>query len=169
MSSGLAHTGATTLIALAGGGALYAVGAPTSVAVGFGAGAMAGMMLTPDLDGYTISYSHVRRNFGRALWALWKLVWWPYATLIPHRHVLSHGPFIGTVIRLFYVAAWCVLLWTLAQLGTWATTGQGLTLSGLPLMWLPRTPWPYLAGLWGLVLSDLAHVWMDYHPILRRL
>lgn len=33
----------------------------------------------------------------------WRVLWWPYRALIPHRSLLSHGPFVGTLLRFVYL------------------------------------------------------------------
>ena len=55
---------------------------------------ISGLWLSPDLD--TLSKPLKR-------WGIIKFLWWPYRKLIPHRSILSHGPFIGTTIRLCYL------------------------------------------------------------------
>lgn len=39
------------------------------------------------------------------LGVLWVMLWMPYAYLIPHRHWLSHAPFISGALRLVYLLA----------------------------------------------------------------
>jgi uncharacterized metal-binding protein len=64
---------------------------------------LAGMYLSPDLD-------LVSRPFKR--WGLLRFVWLPYRRLIPfHRHWLSHGPVVGSAVRLVYLAALVSPLW----------------------------------------------------------
>jgi uncharacterized metal-binding protein len=64
---------------------------------------LGGMYLSPDLD-------LVSRPYKR--WGLLRWLWLPYQKLIPrHRHWLSHGPVIGSLVRLFYLAALVSPLW----------------------------------------------------------
>lgn len=66
---------------------------------------LAGMYLSPDLD-------LVSRPFKR--WGLLRFIWLPYQRLIPrHRHWLSHGPVIGSVLRLLYLTALVSPVWLL--------------------------------------------------------
>lgn len=58
---------------------------------------LGGWYLSPDLDLNS-------RPFLR--WGVLKLMWLPYQDQIPHRHWLSHAPLVGSVVRLFYLAAW---------------------------------------------------------------
>ncbi len=60
-----------------------------------------GLWLSPDLD--TLSRPLQR-------WGVLKSFWWPYRKFIPHRSFLSHGPFIGTMIRLIYVMTVIILI-----------------------------------------------------------
>jgi len=62
-----------------------------------GAFLFAGLMFGPDLD---IS----SRQFKR--WGWLKCIWIPYQKSMRHRSFLSHGPGVGTVLRLIYLGAW---------------------------------------------------------------
>jgi uncharacterized metal-binding protein len=52
-----------------------------------------GLMFGPDLD---LDSKPYRR------WGPLKLLWKPYQAALPHRSVLSHGPILGTIIRIIY-------------------------------------------------------------------
>jgi uncharacterized metal-binding protein len=101
---------------------------------------LAGMYLSPDLD-------LVSRPFKR--WGLLRVIWLPYQRLIPrHRHWLSHGPVIGSVVRLVYLAAWLTPLWFLFP-GLHQVQWVGVTL-------------PFVAAfLVGVELSALNHLLLD--------
>lgn len=60
-----------------------------------------GLYLSPDLD--------IRSDpFKR--WGLLKWYWLPYQKLIPHRSIWSHGPIIGSQLRVLYLAVpWCLV------------------------------------------------------------
>ena len=65
-----------------------------------------GLMFGPDLDIYS-------RHYKRWGWFRW--VWLPYQKSLRHRSFLSHGPIIGTTLRLIYLfcvfgCAFCVFL-----------------------------------------------------------
>lgn len=60
-----------------------------------------GLMLSPDLDLRS-------RPFKRWGWLRW--IWIPYQKAMHHRSVFSHGPLIGTTLRVLYLATWLVLL-----------------------------------------------------------
>jgi uncharacterized metal-binding protein len=58
---------------------------------------LGGLYLSPDLDLLSKPY----KRWG---WLRW--IWIPYQKLIPcHRHWLSHGVIVGSIVRLLYLAA----------------------------------------------------------------
>jgi uncharacterized metal-binding protein len=65
-----------------------------------------GGMFGPDLD----IHSNQSIRWG---WLAW--IWQPYRQAIPHRSMLSHGPIIGTLIRLGYLGLWLLLGWLIVQ------------------------------------------------------
>jgi uncharacterized metal-binding protein len=116
MARGKTHALATVTAAGVSGLVLVILaGVPISQAAALMAGCFAGLLITPDLDVEQRVHAAglVRRAGGGVLGGLWRLFWWPYARLIPHRHPLSHGPVIGTLVRLVYMLAVPVLLWWL--------------------------------------------------------
>ncbi|NJM98401.1 MAG: metal-binding protein [Phormidesmis sp. RL_2_1] len=60
-----------------------------------------GLMLGPDLDIHSIQY----KRWGPIRW-----IWLPYQIALPHRSRFSHGPLIGTALRVIYLAVWIALL-----------------------------------------------------------
>jgi uncharacterized metal-binding protein len=56
-----------------------------------------GFMLGPDLDLHSIQYKR---------WGPFRWIWKPYQMLLSHRSGLSHGPIIGTAIRVVYLGLW---------------------------------------------------------------
>ncbi|HLO47404.1 MAG TPA: metal-binding protein [Kamptonema sp.] len=60
-----------------------------------------GLMFGPDLDIYS-------RQYQRWGWLRW--LWLPYQKSLRHRSLLSHGPLIGTALRILYLATWIVVL-----------------------------------------------------------
>ncbi|HEY9810422.1 MAG TPA: metal-binding protein [Halomicronema sp.] len=82
-----------------------------------------GLMFGPDLDLHS-------RPFTR--WGLFRWIWIPYQQTLRHRSVFSHGPIIGTVIRIIYLAGWlavlALLVWVAGQLAgspwSWGETVQ---------------------------------------------
>jgi len=58
---------------------------------------LGGLYLSPDLDLKSIPFKR---------WGVLRVLWLPYQKLIPcHRHWLSHGVIVGSVVRLLYLAA----------------------------------------------------------------
>jgi uncharacterized metal-binding protein len=101
---------------------------------------LAGMYLSPDLD-------LVSRPYKR--WGLLRFIWLPYQRLIPrHRHWLSHGPAIGSLVRLLYLAAWLSPIW--------------IFFPGLQqIQWSGVTAPNVAAFLVGVELSALNHLLLD--------
>jgi len=110
-----------------------------------------GFMLGPDLDIHSIQY--VR-------WGPLRWIWLPYQIAIKHRSRLSHGPIIGTALRVAYLAAWLSLfavvsmgllnvLWD-AQL-TWQTVGEPFRIL------FRRYLFEWLAVIVGLELGSISH------------
>ena len=42
-------------------------------------------------------------------WGPLGFIWWPYRQLIPHRSIWSHGPLIGTTLRLAMLLGWSLI------------------------------------------------------------
>lgn len=115
-------------------------GDPPDLAVVTALGCALGIVLTPDLDVVgTRADGLIRKELGFIPAVVWGLLWNPYSALIPHRSMLSHGPIVGTLIRIVYIAV------PLAVMGI-----------------LPR-PGPILARiLAGLFISDNLHIGADF-------
>jgi len=60
-----------------------------------------GLMFGPDLDIYS-------RQFQR--WGFLRWIWLPYQRSLRHRSFLSHGPIIGTTLRVIYLSSWLTIL-----------------------------------------------------------
>ena len=65
-----------------------------------------GLMFGPDLDIYSLQFLR---------WGWLRYLWLPYQKSIRHRSLFSHGPIIGTALRVLYLATWMGMLafWTL--------------------------------------------------------
>lgn len=148
MPSGRVHTVSTVALSLASGVTAFAYGYGEIQAVALAGGALAGVLLSPDLDvnGGSISMHHAR-HLGWGFGLLWAVIWTPYGYAIPHRSPLSHMPIIGTILRLGYLAliGWG-LLYVTHLLGRF-------TLPSVPAWW----PWAFA----GLALSDFLHFLLD--------
>ena len=152
MASGNAHDSATRWLALPFG-LLWWPWLGLSGALTAGAAfLLGGLWLSPDLD--------TRSNPTRR-WGPLRLLWWPYRRLLPHRSPLSHGPLLGSIGRLLYLAALVLVLCWLAQpLG--APAPLQLT-AQLELLWRQQQPL-VLAGLAGVEASAWLHLLQDYAP-----
>lgn len=136
MSSGRDHSAATLGLAL-----IYLT-ADWKVAVWM----PLGLLLQPDLDvdGGYIGYKFLRPYL--ALYYPWRIYWWPYSQVIPHRSWLSHWPLIGTSIRILYLVGPVSLVYYLVQ-GNW------------PPFYLID----YQSLFKALVLTDFLHFVMDFY------
>lgn len=123
-----------------------------SVASGFMFG---GLMFGPDLDIYSRQYQR---------WGLLRWIWIPYQKSLRHRSFLSHGPIIGTTLRVIYlsgVVGILIILGTVvAQIlgnGNWSKQILSETL-GRSLDHLPEL----LALFLGLELGAMSHSLSDW-------
>ncbi len=164
MPSGKVHSAVTTVLSIAGPAIFYYYfGFPVREMLLTGAGGLSGLFLTPDLDvdSGSVSQSNVRRAGGGLLGAAWTVLWKPYALLIRHRSFLSHGPIIGTVIRLLYVVFVPWLVWLLlSRLVSWVPSPYQVAA-------VPAWFWWFAAGL---AVVDCAHIFLDWlmTRLLRR-
>lgn len=162
MPDGLAHASASVLIGWSPWILLMtnqvrpilpAITIETAMAIS--AGAIAGILINPDLDleDRTLSKGIMWRS-SCLVGAVWSALWWPYSQVVYHRSILSHGPILGTLLRLVYLVGATWLVWTLlAGLFHWPQPDVNT------LIW-----WIEYPGRWcviGLALSDAAHWAMD--------
>ncbi len=66
-----------------------------------GAFLFSGLMFGPDLDLPSIQYKR---------WGCLRWLWIPYQKTLRHRSLLSHGPIIGTTLRVLYLGVWLGIL-----------------------------------------------------------
>ena len=156
MSSGKTHDRITFL-------SLPLIALPTSVItdssnltlIVSGAFLFSGLMFGPDLDIYSVQY----QRWGKLRW-----LWLPYQKLLPHRSVWSHGPAIGTTLRLLYflglVAVLAVIPLTLAQL-IWRLVWQEFPQTLIQLVWQNYRP-ETIALVIGLELGAMSHSLADW-------
>ena len=95
MPSGQTHDRITIwalpLIAIATFWQTRSSGITLLIAAGFMFG---GLMFGPDLDIYSIQFQR---------WGYFRFIWLPYQKSLRHRSFLSHGPLIGTTLRVIYL------------------------------------------------------------------
>lgn len=60
-----------------------------------------GLMFGPDLDIHS-------RQYLRWGWLRW--IWLPYRRSMRHRSFWSHGPIVGTIVRVVYLGGWLLIL-----------------------------------------------------------
>jgi uncharacterized metal-binding protein len=117
---------------------------------------LGGWVFGPDLDIHSVQY----KRWG---WLRW--IWLPYRGSMRHRSRWSHGPVIGTVVRVVYASLWLALVGlvvvdVLNGMGYTALTWEDLV-GGLGAHL--RTHWPrWLALLAGLELGSLSHYSADW-------
>lgn len=94
----LATTATSILIPI-----FFRVSIPHTVAIL--AGCLTNLIMSPDLDvdGGFLGFHVVRKFAGGVVGGIWRVVWWPYAKLIPHRSKISHSLILGTAIRVAYL------------------------------------------------------------------
>jgi uncharacterized metal-binding protein len=129
-----------------------------------------GLMFGPDLDLKSRPY---RR------WGPLRFIWKPYQALIPHRSKLSHGPILGTIIRIVYfLFMFCVVCATAVYLAQIYIHGQRTTWTAEYEMikanifdiWNETEKLYFWAGFVGLWVGALSHttadiVWSTYKKI----
>jgi uncharacterized metal-binding protein len=115
-----------------------------------------GLMFGPDLDIYS-------RQFQR--WGVLRWIWLPYQKSLRHRSFLSHGPIIGTTLRVVYLATLLaiiviVVMVVFAQLGNVALNWQDVGGSVGRSLFLYSGE--FLALFMGLELGAMSHSLSDW-------
>jgi uncharacterized metal-binding protein len=115
-----------------------------------------GLMLSPDLDLNS-------RPFMRWGWLRW--IWIPYQKSMRHRSVFSHGPIIGTTLRILYLACWIAWFSLLILLGVQLVQDLNFNwqdFSAVVGRWLSNY-WIELIALFvGLELGAMSHSLSDW-------
>ena len=123
-------------------------------------GVLAGLIIEPDLDIDQITMSERRvYNLWSPLGTLWRLVWLPYAAIIPHRSPLSHWPIVGTGGRLLYL--WMAVTAVIVSFSIPALLFLGRPDLAFVAEWFDfwkTVPGEYIGCFFvGLVVSDTGH------------
>ena len=108
-----------------------------------------GLWLSPDLD--------TRSNALRR-WGVLGFLWWPYRRLIPHRSLWSHGPVLGTSVRLGVLLTWCLVV-TIAI----PTLSPSMLLADLQQL-IRQHPHEFTGLVVGLEGSAWLHLILDGDP-----
>ena len=155
MASGQQHDRATWILALPFGllwGPWLGLG---GVMVGGLAFLIGGLWLSPDL--------YTRSNPSRR-WGPLRLLWWPYRRLLRHRSLLSHSPFLGSTVRLLYLAA--MITGVSGLLHPWGAPSPLQLARSLQLVWQQQRGLS-LAVLIGVEASAWLHLIQDGDPLRR--
>lgn len=115
-----------------------------------------GLMFGPDLDIYSI-------QFKRWGWLRW--IWLPYQKCLRHRSPLSHGPIIGTMLRLVYLGGTIALVAGVAIALVrqfWQIPIDSQTALQQAILWLSVYRWEAIALFLGLELGAMSHSLADW-------
>ncbi|MCP9885524.1 metal-binding protein [Synechococcus sp. ATX 2A4] len=125
------------------------------VVSGCGGFLVGGLWLSPDLD--TVSRP-LRR------WGPLAVIWQPYRRCMRHRSIASHGPLLGTGLRLAYLAVWLLTFSLLLQ--PFGVPSPRALAVGLQTLWSANSGL-LLAALAGLEASSWLHLLQDGDPDAR--
>lgn len=115
-----------------------------------------GLMFGPDLDIHS-------RQFIRWGWLRW--IWIPYQKSLRHRSIFSHGPMIGTILRVVYLA---ICLGIVGILGLeiarrfWSLPWSWEQLGQVAMRSLSQHYPEWIALLLGLELGAMSHSLSDW-------
>ncbi len=155
MASGNSHDRGTWLLALPFGLLCWPVlGWRGSVTAGL-AFLIGGLLLSPDLD----THSRPSRRWGPL-----GLLWWPYRRILRHRSLLSHGPLLGTLGRLAYLAG--IVLALAGLLAAWGAPPPLALIHWGQQLWYSQ-PVLLLLALGGLEASAWLHLIQDGDPLAK--
>ncbi|MBD1882697.1 metal-binding protein [Microcoleus vaginatus] len=115
-----------------------------------------GLMFGPDLDIYSCQYQR---------WGWFKPIWLPYQKNLRHRSFLSHGPLIGTALRIFYLTTWIAVFGILGLVIAEKIGPPGWTWEDVVLgCWrsLCQHPLEFLAVYVGLEFGAMSHYLSDW-------
>jgi uncharacterized metal-binding protein len=155
VSAGCVHQKAS--LALAGGFLLGSLAFGPGIE--YAAGALVGIMLTPDLDvdkGY-IGNKIIRNRMGWLAEKAWDGLWYFYRKSLKHGSELSHFPVVSTLFRLGYLFFFLIVIpyviLALVLPGAWNI--------GSELMWWIELGVRHYRVILGLMGSDLIHWALD--------
>ena len=128
----------------------------------YAAGALVGIMLTPDLDvDRTYIGNKIIRDrlgkIGRPVEIIWDGLWYAYRKSLKHGGPLSHFPVIGTIGRLGYLYLFALVIpYTIMGLvlpGAWSVQNE--------LFWWNQKLLEHYQLILGLIGSDVIHWGLD--------
>ena len=112
-----------------------------------------GLWLSPDLDTNSLALKR---------WGILKYLWWPYQKIIPHRSIFSHGPFIGTALRVSYLLSMIMIFIFIIQPSEFSGL---LDTAGFISKFVKQYQKDCLAVLLGLEASAWLHLIKDGDPM----
>lgn len=116
---------------------------------------MGGLMFGPDLDIHSVQFKR---------WGYLRWLWQPYQVVLEHRSWLSHGPLIGTTVRLLYFCGMLTLVGSVVLLGLRSLVNFSWDFNA-SAQWLQRWAMQHRLELGltivGLELGALSHIFMD--------
>ncbi len=115
-----------------------------------------GLMFGPDLDIYSIQFQR---------WGYLRFIWLPYQKSLRHRSFLSHGPLIGTTVRVLYLCglitvAVIIILFVAEKILNMTLSWHEVAKHLLDMINLHRTE--FLALFVGLELGAMSHSISDW-------
>ena len=152
MSSGRDHEKATLLLCIPFGLLLTLMSGIAHGAIGCISFAIGGLWISPDLDTHSLALKR---------WGILQWIWGPYRKIISHRSILSHGPFIGTALRLCYLLFWgSLIVLIINQIG-----GTSISPAALSLIYLIKLyPQAFLILIFSIEASAWLHLIQDGDP-----
>lgn len=157
MSSGRVHAKSILLYATPASALAGLIISPT-VMIWSCLGSLTGLVLHPDLDQKNLDFSENRvMKYSLGLASTWIGIWWVYAEIIPHRHVLSHLPIFGTLIRIIYLGIALGIRAVLIDLLFDDLNATRFLLDCISTL----NPWMLL----GLCIADSLHFIFDGFPV----
>jgi uncharacterized metal-binding protein len=115
-----------------------------------------GLMFGPDLDIYSRHYQR---------WGFLRFIWLPYQKSLRHRSFLSHGPIIGTTLRVIYLSTLVAILGFLAIVigeHLWNVQLHWQTLRDNTASTLINYSTELLALFFGLEIGAMSHSLSDW-------
>ena len=115
-----------------------------------------GLMFGPDLDIYSCQYQR---------WGWFKFIWLPYQKNLRHRSWLSHGPLIGTALRILYLTTWIAVFGMLGLAIAQTVGNKGWNWQDVFLIYgrsISEHYIEFLAVYIGLELGAMSHYLSDW-------
>jgi len=114
-----------------------------------------GLMFGPDLDIYSVQYQR---------WGWLRWLWLPYQKSLRHRSLLSHGPIIGTALRVVYLALAALIAAMLMAMVVQLIWHQAWSWQVLGTSWLELTRYhvEIFTAFVGLELGAMSHYLSDW-------